>query len=75
MAWKVLQYFEDLQDRGHSYRAGDSFPRSGLEVSPQRIAELSGTSNRRGEPLIENDGDPEAPPAEKKAGGRKRKAE
>ena len=80
MAYTVLQYFEDLQDRSHSYRAGDSFPRPGLSVSPERIAELSGADNLRGIPLIRsNEEKPveaaaEAEPAPaKKASSRKKK--
>ena len=52
MTYTVLQYFEDLQDKSHPYRAGDSFPRPGLSISPERIAELSSADNLRGIPLI-----------------------
>ena len=53
MKYKVLTRFVDLQDANHLYKAGDTFPRSGLTVSADRIAELSSSSNRRGIPLIE----------------------
>ena len=51
--YKVLTYFEDLQDDGHPYHPGDEFPRVGLKVSMDRILELSGEKNRRGTKLIE----------------------
>ena len=51
--YKVLTYFEDLQDNGHPYHPGDEFPRNGLRVSLDRIMELSGEKNRRGTKLIE----------------------
>lgn len=51
--YKVIKYFEDLQDNCYQYNAGDVFPHEGLEVSTERLAELSGTENKRGEVLIE----------------------
>lgn len=53
MTYKVLVYFEDLQDHRHPYHAGDSFPRVGYEPSAERIAELCGTNNKRGKAVIE----------------------
>lgn len=53
MNYKTIVYFTDLQDKDHPYHVGDPFPRKGLEVSEARIAELSGSQNRRGIPLIE----------------------
>ena len=50
--YKVIEYFEDLQDKSRPYNAGDTFPRKGLKVSEERIAELAGDTNRRGKPLI-----------------------
>ena len=52
MKYQVVSYFEDLQDHNHAYNAGDPFPRDGLEVSEDRIKELSGEDNKRGYPLI-----------------------
>ena len=52
MAYRVLKYFEDLQDGSRPYRAGDKFPRPGFSATAERIAELSGSDNRRGVPLI-----------------------
>jgi hypothetical protein len=52
--YKVIVSFADLQDNNHFYTAGkDFFPRAGLEVSEERIAELSGSENKQGKPLIE----------------------
>ena len=51
--YKVVKSFADLQDNGHKYNVGDSFPREGLEVSDARVAKLAGTSNRQGVALIE----------------------
>lgn len=50
--YKVIKYFEDLQDSGYAYKEGDVFPREGLEVTDERIKELSGKKNKRGTPLI-----------------------
>lgn len=49
----VLEEFADLQDNGYKYHTGDLFPRDGLEVSEDRIKELSTDKNRRKTPLIE----------------------
>ena len=62
--YKVLLYFEDLQDNRHPYFTGDTFPREGLEVSEERLKELASSENKRGIPLIE---------AVKKPAGRKKK--
>lgn len=51
--YRVITYFEDLQDNSHPYKAGDSFPRDGVSVSKSRIEELSTAKNRRGMALIE----------------------
>ena len=53
MAYKVIEYFEDLQDNGRPYNVGDVFPADGNTVSAERIAELASTQNRRRIPLIE----------------------
>lgn len=52
MKYLVVRNFSDAQDDMHKYVIGDSYPRDGLVVDPTRIAELSGTSNKRGVPLI-----------------------
>lgn len=53
MAYKVINYFTDLQDDNHEYNVGDVFPRSGKRVSEERLTELSNTSNRQKKALIE----------------------
>lgn len=53
MAYKVIAYFEDLQDNGRQYNVGDVFPADGNTVNDERLAELASTQNRRHIPLIE----------------------
>ena len=53
MAYKVIEYFEDLQDNGRPYNVGDVFPADGNTVAAERLAELASTQNRRSIPLIE----------------------
>lgn len=53
MAYKVIEYFEDLQDNGRPYNVGDVFPVDGNTVTAERLAELASTQNRRRVPLIE----------------------
>lgn len=51
--YRVIKLFADLQDKNHEYHVGDTFPRDGLEVSKERIEELSGSNNKQHAPLIE----------------------
>lgn len=53
MAYKVIAYFEDLQDNGRPYNVGDVFPVDENTVTAERLAELASTQNRRHIPLIE----------------------
>lgn len=50
--YKALEAFVDLQDGNRVYKPGDIFPRQGLSVSNERLAELSSPNNRRGRPVI-----------------------
>ena len=50
--YKAIRFFRDIQDKSHAYRPGDEFPRPGLEVTPERLEELSTTNNRRGVAVI-----------------------
>ena len=68
MAYKVIEYFEDLHDNDRPYNAGDVFPVYGNTVSAERLSELASTQNRRRIPLIEE-------VAEKPKRTRKQKAE
>lgn len=52
MAYKVIEYFEDLQDNGRPYNVGDVFPVDGNTVTAERLSELASTQNRRRIPLI-----------------------
>ena len=51
--YKVIKSFIDLKDNNYAYYVGDTFPRNGVEVGAERIAELASDKNRRGVPLIE----------------------
>ena len=53
MPYKVIEYFEDLQDNGRPYNVGDVFPVDGNAVAAERLAELASNQNRRRVPLIE----------------------
>lgn len=50
--YEVIRDFTDLQDNEYSYVVGDTFPRDGLEVSEERLKELSGSQNLQKKPLI-----------------------
>jgi hypothetical protein len=51
--YKAIEHFKDLKDNGFIYEVGDTYPRKGKRVSKARIAELSGSDNKRGRPVIE----------------------
>lgn len=51
--YKVIKMFTDLHDNDYEYDVGDVFPRKGVSVSEGRIAELAGSDNKQGTPLIE----------------------
>ena len=68
--YKVIRYFEDIQDAMHPYNTGDKFPREGMSVSADRLAELSTDRNLQRTPLIEY-----VPEPVKKAGRRKKNAD
>lgn len=53
MSYKVVKAFADLQDDKHIYNVGDTFPHNGVEVSKDRLKELSSSDNKQGVPLIE----------------------
>lgn len=68
MGYKVIKFFNDLQDGKYPYNPGDPYPREGATTTDERIAELSGSNNLQGKPLIEEvrDGVKEAKKAAKK---------
>ena len=51
--YKVIKHFIDLHDNDHSYNEGDIFPREGVDVSKERIEDLTGSNNKQHTPLIE----------------------
>ncbi len=63
--YKVIKLFADLQDGNHVYNVGDEFPRKGVSVTDARIAELAGSNNKQGTPLIAAEVKPAAPKAKK----------
>lgn len=63
MQYEVIHFFTDLQDDEYPYSVGDPFPRAGMAVSAERLAELSGSSNRQGKPLIRAAGSAGAEPS------------
>ena len=70
--YKVIKFFTDLQDNNRAYGVGAVFPHpeAGYPVSDGRIAELAGSDNLQGEPLIQLVVPKEAP---KKAPAKKTK--
>lgn len=68
----VLKDFKDLHDKGHIYRAGEFYPRDGVDLDEDRAEELASTNNARNEQLIievlvKEEPKQEDSPAEKKA--------
>ena len=51
--YRVIEPFTDLQDNNYVYYVGDTFPRDGVEVGVERVAELASDKNLQGVPLIE----------------------
>ena len=60
MMYRVIKYFTDLQDNDYAYNVGDVYPRQGIVVSGERIAELASSENRQKTPLIEAVDEPDA---------------
>ena len=69
--YKVIKYFTDLHDNCHPYNVGDVFPREGITVKEGRLAELAGSNNKQGEPLIALVEEPMEEPVEEKAAEKK----
>lgn len=64
--YKVIKLFTDLHDNDHEYNVGDVYPRKGIKVTDARIAELAGSNNKQGVPLIEKVEEPAKKVAKKK---------
>lgn len=72
--FKVIKKFKDLNDGSHLYEVGDEYPRAGKKASAKRLAELSGSNNKAGAPLIEEiKEEPEAPEPEEEKPKKKAK--
>lgn len=56
MSWVVIQDFKDLQDDNHQYKKGDKYPRAG-RTKKERVEELSGSDNKMGVLLIQEEGE------------------
>lgn len=65
--YRVIEYFEDLQDNGQPYNVGDVFPKGDKEVTKERLNELATDKNRRHIPLIEKVEEPKVDKPIKKA--------
>ena len=74
MKYTVIKHFTDLQDGKYKYSDGDAYPREGYTPSEERIAELAGSDNKQGRPLIEAVAEVAEEPEEKPK-RRRRKAE
>ena len=61
----MIKHFTDLQDKNHPYDVGDVYPREGHTVTEERLAELAGSENKQGVPLIELVEEPKAASTEK----------
>ena len=65
--YRVIEYFEDLQDNGQPYNVGDVFPKGNKKVTKERLNELATDKNRRHIPLIEKVEQPKVEKPIKKA--------
>ena len=65
--YRVIEYFEDLQDNGQPYNVGDVFPKGDKKVTEERLNELATDRNRRHIPLIEKVEEPKVEKPSKKA--------
>lgn len=65
--YRVIEYFEDLQDNRRSYNVGDVFPKGDKKVTKQRLNELATDKNRRRIPLIKKVEEPKVEKPAKKA--------
>lgn len=65
--YRVIEYFEDLQDNGQPYNVGDVFPKGDKKVTKERLNELATDKNRRRIPLIKKVEEPKVDKPIKKA--------
>jgi hypothetical protein len=64
--YRVIEYFEDLQDNGQPYDVGDVFPKGDKKVTEERLNELATDKNRRRIPLIKKVEEPKVEKPSKK---------
>ncbi|MCP1102589.1 hypothetical protein M2454_001901 [Aequitasia blattaphilus] len=64
--YRVVKMFTDIEDKGHKYDEGDTFPREGLKVTKERLEILSTSKNLQGVPLIEEISEPLKEPEQPK---------
>lgn len=64
--YRVIEYFEDLQDNGQPYNVGDVFPKGDKKVTEERLNELATDKNRRRIPLIKKVEEPKVEKPSKK---------
>lgn len=64
--YRVIEYFEDLQDNGQPYNVGDVFPKGDKNVTEERLNELATDKNRRRIPLIKKVEEPKVEKPSKK---------
>lgn len=64
MSYKVIKFFTDIEDKDYPYKIGAVYPRKGLNVTKERIAQLMSSNNKQCAPLIIEE-------AEKKAAAKK----
>lgn len=50
--YRVIETFSDILDGGHTYKAGDLYPRIGYTPTEERIKVLGSTANALGRKLI-----------------------
>ena len=65
--YRVIAYFEDLQDKNRPYEVGDVYPKSDIKPTKERFIELATPKNRRHIPLIEKVEEPKSEKPSKKA--------
>ena len=65
--YRVIEYFEDLQDNSRPYEVGDIYPKGDIKHTKERFIELATDKNRRHIPLIEKVNEPKVEKPTKKA--------
>lgn len=65
--YRVIEYFEDLQDNNRPYEVGDIYPKSDIKPTKERFIELATDKNRRHIPLIKRVNEPKVEKPSKKA--------